>query len=445
MNISRLPMNPVKEIDFVSEYYASILDAVDQGVCIIDTEGQEVYANEQYKRYFNYGRNRFDELLNRGLRKKASLSGDVRHGDKLFHVQVNPIMAEKQFKGLIGIYQLSEEGLLDIGQQKMPLVKKNPFETIIGEDPVFVEALLKAEKGAKRHITVMIRGESGTGKEMIAKEIHHSSKRMTGPFVAVNCAAIPENLIESELFGHEKGAFTGAHQKKVGKFEMANGGTLFLDEIGDLPMQLQVKLLRVLQERELYRVGGVSTIPIDVRIVAATHKNLEAMIEEGSFREDLYYRLNVIQIELPPLRERRSDIPLLVRYFADQLAMKHGIELSHVEEEVIECMSNHGWRGNIRELKNVLEQSIVLMESDTLTLDDLPKDISKRYYSASNPQHQGLINYNDMGQLATMEEYEMEIIQHAISKYGSFNRAGKQLGLTHKTVASKARKYNFTE
>jgi transcriptional regulator with PAS, ATPase and Fis domain len=445
MNISRLPLGPVEELDFVAEHYKAIFDALDQGVCIIDTNGQEVYTNDQYKRYFSFGRNRSDELLNQCLKKKSALNGDVRHGDKLFKVQVNPIMDNKLFKGLISMYQLSEEGLIDIGTRKPKTFKSNPFKTIIGENQVFVEALLKAEKGAKRHIPILIRGESGTGKEMIAKEIHRTSKRCDGPFVAVNCAAIPENLIESELFGHEKGAFTGAHQQKIGKFELANGGTLFLDEIGDLPMQLQVKLLRVLQERELYRVGGVSTVPIDVRIVAATHKNLEEMIETGNFREDLYYRLNVIQINLPPLRERQDDIPRLVKYFSNRLATKHEIPFTHVETDALECLSAHNWRGNIRELKNVLEQSMVLMETEVLTIDDLPKEISKRYYSLASNEATNLINFSETGELATMEEYEKEIIQHAMSRYGSFNKAGKHLGLTHKTVASKARKYQFIE
>lgn len=445
MNISRLPINPIEEVDFVAANYHSIFDAVDQGVCILDAKGSEVYSNQQYKSYFSFGRNRSDELLNQCYKKKTSMSGDVRHGDKLFKVEVNPILENKLFKGIIGIYKLEEDGLVDISDMKPRPQKKNPFETIIGEDPEFVKELLKAEKGAKRHITVLIRGESGTGKEMIAKEIHGSSRRAEGPFVAVNCAAIPENLIESELFGHEKGAFTGAHQQKIGKFEYAHNGTLFLDEIGDLPMQLQVKLLRVLQERELHRVGGVDTVPINVRIVAATHKNLEEMIEQGTFREDLYYRLNVIQIALPPLRDRLSDIPLLVDFFAKKIALKHDMVLSKVSDEAIQCLSGHKWKGNIRELKNVLEQSIVLMEEDELTIDDLPKEISKRYYSEASQHSTGLINFNKTGELASMEDYEKEIIKHAMALYGSFNKAGKKLGLTHKTIASKVRKYQIIE
>ncbi len=445
MNISRLPMNPVENVDFIAANYQSILDAIDQGVCVFDTKGKELYVNRQYKSYFSFGRVRSDELLNQCLRKKVSINGEVRHGDKLFRVQANPIFENKLFKGIIGFYELAEEGLLDISVTKPTVTRKNPFESIIGENPAFVSELLKAEKGAKRHITVLIRGESGTGKEMIAREIHRSSRRSDKTFVAVNCAAIPENLIESELFGHEKGAFTGAHQKKIGKFESADNGTLFLDEIGDLPMQLQVKLLRVLQERELHRVGGVETVPINVRIVAATHKNLEEMIEAGTFREDLYYRLNVIAINLSPLRERKDDIPLLVQYFAKKIAEKHEVDLSHVTDEAIECLEKHSWKGNIRELKNVLEQSIVLMEEDVLTIEDLPKEISHRYYSEVCHQADGLINYNRTGELATMEEYEKEIIKHAMSLYGSFNKAGKKLGLTHKTIASKVRKYQLIE
>ncbi len=445
MNISRLPINTIEEKDFVAANYSSIFDAVDQGVCIMDAKGLEVYTNQRYKSFFSFGRNRSDELLSQCYKKKTAMSGNVRHGDKLFKVEANPIFENKLFKGIIGIYQLEEEGLQDISDREPKDQIKNPFESIIGENQEFVKELLKAEKGAKRDITILIRGESGTGKEMIAKEIHGSSRRAVGPFVAVNCAAIPENLIESELFGHEKGAFTGAHQQKIGKFEYAHNGTLFLDEIGDLPMQLQVKLLRVLQERELHRVGGVETVPINVRIVAATHKNLEEMIEQGTFREDLYYRLNVIQITLPPLRDRLSDIPLLVDHFAKKIAQRHDMVLSKVSDEAITCLSKHQWKGNIRELKNVLEQSIVLMEEDVLTIDDLPKDISKRYYSQSSYHSSGLININYSEGLATMEDYEKEIIKHAMLLYGSFNKAGKKLGLTHKTIAAKARKYQLIE
>jgi transcriptional regulator with PAS, ATPase and Fis domain len=443
MNISRLPINPVEEIDFVASYYQAIFDAIDQGVCVFDTKGSEIYTNAQYKSYFSFGRSRSDELINTCLKRKTAMTGQVRYADKLFVVQVSPIFEEKLFKGLIAMYHLEEDGLVDVGQHLKKPVKDNPFDSIIGENEAFVRELLKAEKGAKRHITVLIRGESGTGKEMIAKEIHQSSRRAEGPFVAVNCAAIPENLIESELFGHEKGAFTGAHQQKIGKFECAHNGTLFLDEIGDLPMQLQVKLLRVLQERELHRVGGSETVPINVRIVAATHKNLEDMIVEGTFREDLYYRLNVIQISLPPLRERLDDIPLLVDFFAKKIAAKHDLPLTGVSEEAVRCLKNHHWRGNIRELKNVLEQSIVLMEEDMLTIDDLPKEISNRYYSEVVYKSDGLINVDPSGELATMEDYEKEIIKYAMRKYGSFNKAGKQLGLTHKTIAAKARKFEL--
>lgn len=318
------------------------------------------------------------------------------------------------------------------------------FNDIIGESEAFKKVMYKAQKASKTSSTVLVRGESGTGKEVIAKAIHRNSKRSNEPFITINCGAIPSNLLESELFGHEQGSFTGAVKKKIGKFEQAGKGTIFLDEVGDLPLDMQVKLLRVLQEKEFVRVGGNQTIEVGARIIAATNRNLEEMVERQEYREDLYYRLNVIPLYLPTLRERKKDLPLLIKYFIDKLSKKIGIHSITFTKEAKKCLCNYDWPGNIRQLENIIEQLIVLSDDNTIDIDDIPGRIS-RFYDVNRPSIQGssLINLKVNGEIATMEDYEREIIKHAIKRFGSFNAAGKALGVTHKTVATKARKYNL--
>jgi len=227
-------------------------------------------------------------------------------------------------------------------------------------------------RAAESHATVIITGESGTGKELVARAIHELSDRKEKPFVTVNCSAVPENLIESELFGHEKGAFTGADRLRIGRFEQAEGGTMFLDEIGEIPIQVQVKLLRVLQERSFERVGGNETISVDVRIITATNRNLNDEVEQGTFRQDLFYRLNVIGIELPPLRDRKSDIPVLVEYFIKLYAKNHAKTIDSLTPEALDCLIKYPFPGNVRELGNIIEQAVVLSRGDSITVRDLP-------------------------------------------------------------------------
>nr|WP_246542832.1 sigma-54 dependent transcriptional regulator [Fusibacter paucivorans] len=317
----------------------------------------------------------------------------------------------------------------------------NPFPKIIGQNNRLIKELNVAYRVSKADVNVLIRGESGTGKELVARSIHEYSEREADRWVAINCAAIPENLIESELFGHEAGAFTGAIKRKIGKIEVAQGGTLFLDEIGDLPLQLQVKLLRVLQEREYCRVGGNEMLQMDTRIIAATHRNLEEMIENGQFREDLYYRLNIVEIHMLPLRERQEDIPILIDYFAKQIAEKYQLKDFQVDAEVIDLLSQHSWKGNIRELKNILERSIILSDGMKLKSENLPTTVTQYYQSIPVKKQSQLINLTPQGELAPLEAYEKEIYCMAIEKYGSYNSAGKILGVTHKTVAAKHRKF----
>jgi transcriptional regulator with GAF, ATPase, and Fis domain len=244
------------------------------------------------------------------------------------------------------------------------------FEEIVGRTPALQRALARVEQVAATDSTVLILGETGTGKELIARAIHAHSGRRDRPMVSVNCGAISPGLVESELFGHERGAFTGALSRKIGRFELADGGTLFLDEIGDLPLELQVKLLRVLQEGEIQRVGGTQPIKVDVRVVAATHHDLEQAVAAGRFRADLYYRLNVFPIQVPPLRERRDDIPTLVRHFVLKYAARMGRQIDHVSKKTLDALTTYHWPGNIRELANIVERSVIVSRGATLELGD---------------------------------------------------------------------------
>ena len=244
------------------------------------------------------------------------------------------------------------------------------FEEIVGTSPALKSVLSRISKVAPSDSTVLITGETGTGKELVARAIHRRSNRASRAFVSVNCAAIPRDLIASELFGHEKGAFTGATQQRLGRFELANGGTIFLDEVGELPAETQIALLRVLQEHEFERVGGTRRIRADVRVIAATNRDLQAAISAGSFRSDLFYRLNVFPIEMPSLRERRADIPLLVEYFIDRFARKAGKNIRRVNKKTLELLQSYPWPGNIRELQNVIERSVILCETEIFSIEE---------------------------------------------------------------------------
>jgi two-component system nitrogen regulation response regulator NtrX len=258
--------------------------------------------------------------------------------------------------------------------RELKLAMEAKYE-IVGESPALRKVLEAVKRAAPTNATVLLLGESGVGKELVARTIHRNSPRAGQRFVQVNCAAIPEELIESELFGHEKGSFTGATEKQVGKFEQADRGTIFLDEIGDMSQKTQAKVLRVLQEQEVERLGSARTIKVDVRVIAATNKNLEEAMQAGSFREDLYFRLHVIPIHVPPLRERREDIPLLVKYFARLTAEEHNLKPKRFDPRAMETLQRHRWRGNIRELRNTIERVLIMTPHDVIGPDDLPPEI----------------------------------------------------------------------
>jgi two-component system, NtrC family, response regulator AtoC len=298
------------------------------------------------------------------------------------------------------------------------------YRLIVGESPKMKDVARLAKKAASSNATVLLLGESGTGKEIFARNIHSWSERRDKPIITINCVGLSKELLESELFGHEQGAFTGAHQRKRGKLELAQGGTVFFDEIGDISPELQAKLLRFLQEREFERVGGVTPISVDVRVIAATNRNLEAALEKGLFREDLYHRLNVVTLSLPPLRERRDDIPVLSAYFMQKYSMATRRNLSEIAGDVMEKLLAYNWPGNVRELANVIERAVVLGSGSTLGLEDLPGRILTREIGASSESY----SYRDGVNAA-----RKELVLRALSRArGNRSAAAKILGLEAK-------------
>ncbi len=306
------------------------------------------------------------------------------------------------------------------------------FQNIIGKSKAMREIYSKIEQIADTKHTVLITGESGTGKELVASALYFTSSRRDKPYVAINCAAIPDNLMESELFGFEKGAFTDAQVRKAGQFELANGGTLFLDEVGDLTSNTQAKLLRVIQEREFTRLGGVKPTKVDVRIIAATNHDLAVAIKNGRFREDLYYRINVISIHLPPLRERREDIPLLTQYFSDKISEENGIKPKVFSTDATEMMMRYDWPGNIRELYNLIEQVSAFSDKEIITKDDLGTRLKGKDYSKKMPFDSAVV------------EFEKEIILAALKRNNFIQtRTAEYLGITRRVLKYKMDMYHI--
>ncbi|MFA6450653.1 MAG: sigma-54 dependent transcriptional regulator [bacterium] len=318
--------------------------------------------------------------------------------------------------------------------------EKFRFGNLIGTSEKMVEVIRSASQVAPLDSTVFILGESGTGKELLAKAIHVNSRRKDGPFVAINMGAISESLVDSELFGHEKGSFTGAAARHAGAFERASGGTLFLDEIADMRTDHQVRLLRVLQEREIQRVGGDRSIPIDVRVITATHRDIEALVKEGEFRDDLYYRLCVVPIKLPPLRERREDIPLLTAHFINKYRKEAGIHNLRVTDEAVEAFMKYRWPGNVRELENVVHRCIATSSSDEIRLADLPENVRR----ADNSTGKLLIDLPDEG--IVLEDLEKEIIIRSLEK-NDYNqsRTARYLGITRNTLLYRMEKFGLKQ
>ncbi len=313
--------------------------------------------------------------------------------------------------------------------------KKYEFSNIIGKSKEMRDVYSRIAQIADTKSTVLITGESGTGKELVAKAIHYNSSRRDKPFIAINCAAIPETLIEAELFGHEKGAFTDAQARRQGQFELADKGTLFLDEIGDLSLATQAKILRVLQEREFTRIGGVKPLMVDIRLIAATNKNLDEAMSKGVFREDLYYRINVVPVHLPPLRERREDIPLLVNHILAKKAEEEGKKLRGMSKEAMDILATYTWPGNVRELENVIERVTTLCSNDIITAEDLPANI--RGLSEITPMKERVLKGN-LTLRKAIREFERDIILNALERTNYVQtQAANLLGISRRMLKYK--------
>jgi len=355
---------------------------------------------------------------------------------------IGSVCAERDITETVQLHNELSKASSQVRQLKNEITKINrpfnAFEKIVGHSKKLQETISLAKRVANTNVAVLIRGESGTGKELFAEAIHHESPRHNKPFVVINCGAIPAPLLESELFGYQQGAFTGADRRgREGKFEAANGGTIFLDEIGEMPGEMQVKLLRVLQNKRFYRVGGNDPVDVDVRVIAATHRDLEQMIAEGTFREDLYYRINVVSVTIPPLRQRKEDIPELIYMFIREFCLQQGREMVQLAPEVMPAMLNYPWPGNIRELRNVVERMVIFAEEDMILLDHLPEAIRSRKYLPAILD--GEASLTDITQ-----QTERDIILQALETTGGDkSRAAKKLGVPRSTLYYKMNKFDI--
>jgi DNA-binding NtrC family response regulator len=356
---------------------------------------------------------------------EAMKAGAVDYVLKPFPLEEIQLVVRKE----LDVHRLREENL----SLREALGQRYEFKNIVARSPKMQEVLALVERVAPANSTVLLGGESGVGKDLIARAIHQHSRRASGPFVKINCTAIPENLLESELFGYEKGAFTGALTSKPGKFELADKGTIFLDEIGDVPSVIQVKLLRVLQEREFEHLGGTKTLKVDVRLVAATNRDLRAALEQGTFREDLYYRLNVVPISIPPLREHKEDIPYLVDHFIEHFARESGKQISGITPAALKLLMDFHWPGNVRELENIIERGVAFADGTTIDVGDIRLDLSPRSAAGDSGAAGGAVPFPPEG--ITLEQYEDEIIREALRRAGgNKSQAARLLGLSRNAL-----------
>lgn len=441
-----------------------ITDAIPQTIVVLDPSGDPLYANQAVLEYTGLT---MQEVLSSEFRARMFHPedvGKVREERQAAYARGLPFEIEQRTRRKDGQYRWfliclnpfrDEQGRLvrwyatgtDIDDRKRAedrtrnenvalredIVRSSMFEEIVGSSEPLRRVLVQVSKVAPTDSTVLVLGETGTGKELIARAIHNGSKRSNRAFIRVNCAAIPQSLIASELFGHEKGSFTGATQRRLGRFESADGGTIFLDEVGDLPPETQVALLRVLQEREFERVGGTRSVSVDVRVIAATNRDLNSAVAEGKFREDLFYRLNVFPIRLPALRERISDISLLVGYLIDRYAKKLGKKIRNIDKKTIELFHAYDWPGNIRELQNVVERAVILSEGETFFVDETwLTHVTPKLAATTAPL------------VADLVEHEREILEAALREsegvVGGPTGAAVKLGIPRQTLESKIRK-----
>ena len=443
--------NTINALTIQSEETKMIIDGLGNGIICTDNEGRIKFVNSKTEDYLKVNS---EELVNKLIFDIIpGLDSNIKHQTPVetkltvdnervsFVIKIIPVMVqEKIVSNIIEIHKTSN--MIRNAYKLIGGENSITFEHIIGDSPKMVEVKDVAKKVAVSKSTVLIRGESGTGKELFARAIHNSSGRRNFPFVAINCASIPDNLLESELFGYEGGAFTGARKEgQMGKFELANGGTLFLDEIGDLPLHLQPKLLRALQDEAFMRVGGKELISVDFRLIAATNKNLEEMILNEEFREDLYYRLNVIPIQIPPLRDRVEDIEKLGQYQLEKYCCRLGKELKYFSREVQDAFNQYNWSGNVRELENVVEYLVNIVKGSEITLESLPYNM-KEYVNNKGKQLNRDEKLKDI-----LDNYEKNILESYLKKYGNTTEDKEKissiLGINLSTLYRKLSKYNL--
>ncbi|QEK12535.1 PAS domain-containing protein [Crassaminicella thermophila] len=443
------------KIKLLARELETVLDSVDRGIIAVDKEGWFLRYNKKAAQLFQIDENRTSRMNIKDLLENLNFSNlvmqnicvknrEFRYKRKHYHFRgvfdANPIVIEGKTFGIVFTFSNISE-ILNVVNDIATGTIITSFENIIGNSHCLEAVKLEAQKAAKTTSTVLIQGESGTGKELFARAIHFHSNRYRGPFIPINCAAIPEQLLESELFGYEEGAFTGSKKGgKTGKFELANKGTLFLDEIGDMPIHLQTKLLRVLQEYVIEKVGGKEFIPIDVRVIAATNKNLEQKVLEGEFREDLFYRLNVIPLNIPPLRKRKEDIVILVKYLLSKCNRKLGKNIKEIDTYALEILINYDWPGNVRELENTIEYAVNMCSSHVIKDIDLPNRLTNTKKSFKETKIEKII---------PIKELEIKEIKKAIEYFGNTKqaipKAAEALGMSRATLYRKLKEYKIKQ
>ncbi|MGO1369444.1 sigma-54 dependent transcriptional regulator PrdR [Senegalia sp. (in: firmicutes)] len=443
-----------------------IVNNIHEALCLIDTKGKVMIWNKNAEDLYDIAKEEIigknikdffpDSINSKVLETRKEMTNTYHTPKKNYRVVVNalPIFIKGEFEGVLTtdrniteVTSLSDElkkanNTLKFLESEYKRLKSDDFGNVIGRSPKIIEKIKIAKQVAKTHISVLVSGESGTGKEVFAKNIHDYSG-VSGLFIPVNCSAIPNELFESEFFGYDEGAFTGASKKgKMGFFELANNGTLFLDEIGELPLFMQAKLLRVLQDNKFSRVGGEKLINTNVRIISATNKSLVDMVDKGNFREDLFYRLNVIEIELPPLRERKNDVVLLIHYFLKELAEKNNKKIPKISSNVLEILKKYNWKGNIRELKNTVEYLLVLSANDVIYENMLPHHILDEVGDYKKNIKDDIIKSFDLNK--SIEELEKKLINEALNEsQGNKAKASKLLKIPRSTLHYKINNYGI--
>ena len=445
-------------INLLAQELETVLNTVNRGIIAINKKGKIIRCNKKSSKLFQLkdemllqkniedliGNFNLSKVLEKGYSMKNSEFSYRKNNHTLRGIfDVTPIKLDDKILGAVFVFSKLTDVINTVNNITIGMIETD-FKDIQGNSYVLKKVISEAKRAANSNSTVLIQGESGTGKELFARAIHFYGNLSKGPFIPVNCSAIPEQLLESELFGYEGGAFTGAKQRgKAGKFELANRGTIFLDEIGDMPLHLQTKLLRVLQERVIEKVGGSEYIPIEVRVIAATNKELEKKVVEGEFREDLYYRLNVIPIYIPPLRDRKEDIVLLSDYLLEKCNRKLGKNIEKIDDECLNIFNSYHWPGNVRELENTIEYAVNMCNNKVIKPSDLPnrfKKLDNKFQGVNDES-------NEIVSIKSIKELEKEEIKKALRYYGrdtkSIIKVAKALGISRATLYRKMKEYEI--